>query len=53
VARYYLYIVIGSRRIPDQDGSDWPDAEAARQGALQEIRSLMTNRIVDMLETKD
>jgi len=51
--RYYLDIVIGTRRIPDQDGYDWTNAEVARKRAIQEIRSLLSSRMVDMLEPKD
>ncbi len=53
MARYYLDIVVGTRRIPDQDGYEWPDAEIARKQALEEIRSLLSNRMVGMLDAKD
>ena len=51
--RYYLDIVIGAQRLADHDGYDLPDANAARNQAHQEIRALLNNRTVDMLDPKD
>ena len=53
MARYYLDIVVGTQRIPDQDGYEWPDAEVARDRALQEIRSLLSDRMVSLLDARD
>ncbi len=51
--RYYFDIVIGTRRIPDVDGQDLADGQAARNRAYEEIRSLFSNRMVDMLDRGD
>lgn len=51
--RYFVDIVIGARRIPDQDGYELADPEAARDQAHREIRSLLSSPMVDMLEPKD
>jgi hypothetical protein len=51
--RYFFDIVIGARRIPDQDGQELPGSKAARDRAYAEIRSLLSNRMVDMLHADD
>jgi hypothetical protein len=44
--------VVGTRRIPDQDGYELPDTNAARDQAYKEIRSLLSSPMVDMLDPK-
>ena len=51
--RYYVDIVMGEKRIADEDGFDLPDADAARGKALDEVRGLLSSRIVNMLDPKD
>ena len=50
---YYFDIVIGTRRIPDQDGQDLADGQAARDRAHEEIRSLLSKRMIGMLDRED
>ncbi len=51
--RYFFDIVIGSERLADEDGFDLPDPEAARSRAREEVRALLSSRVVDMLNPKD
>jgi hypothetical protein len=51
--RYYLDIVIGDERIVDEDGFELRDATAARGKALEEVRALLSSRIVNLLDPKD
>ena len=51
--RYFLDIVIGDERIADDDGFDLADGEAARSKAREEVRALLSSRIVNLLEPKD
>jgi hypothetical protein len=51
--RYYFDIVVGTRRIPDQDGQELPDNKVARERAYQEIRSVLRQHTVDLLDAKD
>jgi hypothetical protein len=51
--RYYLDIVIGTRRIPCHDGYELPNPQAAHDQACREIRSLLSNQTAGMLDPKD
>jgi hypothetical protein len=45
MSRYYFHLRFDDRTIADQDGSDLPDAAAARQEALVAARQILADAI--------
>jgi hypothetical protein len=45
MGRFYFHIRSGGRVIIDQEGSDFPDADAARQEALAAARQILAEAI--------
>ena len=45
MSRFYFHIRSGEHLIEDQDGSDLPDADAARQEALVSARQILADVI--------
>ena len=45
VAIFYLHVCNGSGFTEDECGQDFPDAAAAREGAIQGIRDLMSEEL--------
>ena len=47
--RYYFDVIDGDGSCLDEEGSEWPDAEAARAHAIKGIRSLLCSTLTDGL----
>ena len=45
MGRFYFHIRSGGQVIVDQEGSDFPDADAARQEALAAARQILADAI--------
>jgi predicted O-methyltransferase YrrM len=43
--RYFLHIRDGDELIPDEEGSDLPDLDAAREEAIQGARDILAEKI--------
>jgi hypothetical protein len=44
--RYFFHVVAGADKVPDLEGSDLPNLDAARKEALEDARSHMSNAIL-------
>jgi hypothetical protein len=45
--RYFFNVIAGKKIISDLEGTDLPDADAAREEALKDARALMSAAILD------
>jgi hypothetical protein len=43
MARFYLHVINGAGRAPDEEGAELPDAQAAEKRAVEGIRSILAD----------